>query len=116
MERRGTAALTRQEETSVGVLPKTSAGLRPNAREEFERKFVDKVMNGLYSTRKADEKSLDEWTEELKAKAQATDRRREAWEAKQMELEDSSSHRRRAWEKLWAPGAFSSSPYLRTGN
>ena len=77
---------------------------------------MDKVMNGLYSTRKADEKSLDEWTEELKAKTQATDRRREAWEAKQMELEDSSSHRRRAWEKLWAPGAFSSSPYLRTGN
>ena len=67
------------------------ARLRPNAREEFERKFEHKVMNGLYSTSKVDEKSLDECTEELRTKAQATDRRREAREAKQMELEDSSS-------------------------
>ena len=91
-------------------------GLRPNAREEFEKEFEHKVMNGLYPNSKADERSLQEWTGELQEKAQATERRLEARETKQMESEDSSSQRRRAEEKLSKPVVFSSSPHLRTGN
>ena len=73
-------------------------------------------MNGLYANSKADEKSLQEWTEELQAKSKATDRRLEARETKPMEMEDSSSQRRRACEKLWELGTVSSSPCLKTGN
>ena len=55
------------------------AGLRPDARKEFERKFERKVMNGLYSNSNAGQKSLQEWTDELQAEAQATERLRRSW-------------------------------------
>ena len=55
------------------------AGLRPDARKEFERKFERKVMNGLYSNGNAGQKSLQEWTGELQAEAQATERLRRSW-------------------------------------
>ena len=77
-------------------------------KEDFEKDLEHKaVYNG-----KIDEKSLQEWTDEMQSKVQKAERELEARERKWMELEDSNSQRRRAWEKLWQPGAFSSSPYL----
>ena len=74
--------------------------------EDFEKDLEHKaVFNG-----KIDEKSLQEWTDEMQSKVQRADR--EAREGKWMASEDSSAQRRRAWEKLWEPGAFSSSPYI----
>ena len=61
---------------------------------------------------KVDEKSLQEWTDEMQSKVQKAERELEARERKWMETEDSSSQRRRTLEKLWAPGAFSSSSYF----
>ena len=61
---------------------------------------------------KADEKSLQEATDELQSRVHAAEHQLEARERKWMGMEDSSSKRRRAWEKLWEPGAFSSSPYF----
>ena len=77
-------------------------------KEDFERDFAHKVVyNG-----KVDEKSLQEWTDEMQSKVQRADRELEARERKCMESEDSNSQRRRAWEKLWQPGTFSSLSYL----
>ena len=77
-------------------------------KEDFEKDLEHKAMyNG-----KIDEKSLQEWTDEMQSKVQKAERELEARERKCMELEDSNSQRGRAWEKLWQPGAFSSSPYL----
>ena len=77
-------------------------------KEDFERDFAHKVV---YSG-KVDEKSLQEWTDEMQSNVQRAERELEAREGKWMESEDSTAQRRRAWEKLWEPGAFSSSPYL----
>ena len=77
-------------------------------KEDFEKDFGHKVVyNG-----KVDEKSLQEWTDEMQSKVQQAERELEARERRWMESEDSNSQRHRAWEKLWQPGAFSSSPYL----
>ena len=77
-------------------------------KEDFERDFAHKVVyNG-----KVDEKSLQEWTDEMQSKVQRAERELEARERKLMESEDSNSQRRRAWEKLWQPGTFSSLSYF----
>ena len=83
----------------------------PNYRhkkEDFDKDSKHKVVyNG-----KADERSLQEWTDEMQSQVHAAERQLEARERKWMELEDSSFQRCRVWEKLWAPRAFASSPYL----
>ena len=77
-------------------------------KEDFERDFAHKVVyNG-----KVDEKSLQEWTDEMQSKVQRAEHELEARERKWMESEDSNSQRRRAWEKLWQPGTFSSLSYF----
>ena len=77
-------------------------------KEDFERDFAHKVVyNG-----KVDEKSLQEWTDEMQSKVQRAERELEAREREWMESEDSNSQRRRAWEKLWQPGTFSSLSYF----
>ena len=77
-------------------------------KEDFEKDLEHKaVYNG-----KIDEKSLQEWTDEMQSKVQRAERELEAREGKWMASEDSNAQRRRAWEKLWEPGAFSSSPYI----
>ena len=76
-------------------------------KEDFEKDLEHK-NNG-----KVHEKSLEEWTDEMQSKVQNAERELEARERKWMESEDSKSQRRRAWEKLWEPGVFTSSPYLR---
>ena len=67
-----------KKDTNVEFL-RIQAGLRPDARKEFERKFERKVMNGLCSNSNAGQKSLQEWTDELQAEAQATERLRWSW-------------------------------------
>ena len=65
---------------------------------------------------KVDEKSLQEWTDEMQSKIQQAERELEARESKWMASEDSNSQRRRAWEKIWDPRVLALSPYLATGN
>ena len=50
-------------------------------KEDFEREFKHRVMRSLNRNRKEDEKSLEKWTNELRAKA-------EAEEIKKMKQED----------------------------
>ena len=77
-------------------------------KEDFERDFAHKaVYNG-----KVDEKSLQEWTDEMQSKIQKAERELEARESKWMASEDSNSQRRRTWEKLWEARAFSSLSYF----
>ena len=72
-------------------------------KEDFEKDFGHKVVyNG-----KIDEKSLQEWTDEMQSKVQRAERELEARESKWMASEDSNSQRRRTWEKL-----LSTSPYF----
>ena len=76
---------------------------RRKEKEDFERDLERKAMrNG-----KVDEKSLQEWTDEMQSKVQTADRQRDARERKQMEKEDFSSQQRRTWEKLEEIVAFS---------
>ena len=58
-------------------------------REEFERKFKEKVLGGIYSSSKDEqEKDLQSWTNELEKVAQVEERRLEAFEKKRMGGED----------------------------
>ena len=72
-------------------------------REDFENEFHHRVTRND----KADEKLLQDWTDELQAKVRVIERRSEAWETKQMGIEDFSSQQRRTWEKLEEIVAFS---------
>ena len=77
-------------------------------KEDFERDFAHKVVyNG-----KVDEKSLQEWTDEMQSKVQRAEREFEARERRWMKTEDCTSQRRRTLEKLCEPGAFSSLSYF----
>ena len=77
-------------------------------KEDFEKDFGHKVVyNGT-----VDEKSLQEWTDEMQSKVQKAERELEARESKWMASEDSNSQRRRTWEKLWEARAFSSLSYF----
>ena len=80
---------------------------RSKKKEDFEKDFEHKVV---YKD-KVDEKSLQEWTDELQSKCQVADREREARERKWMEMEDSSSRRRRTWRSF---GNQELSPHRRT--
>ena len=72
-------------------------------REDFENEFHRWVTRND----KADEKLLQDWTDELQAKVRVIERRSEARETKQMGIEDFSSQQRRTWEKLEEIVAFS---------
>ena len=77
-------------------------------KEDFERDVAHKVVyNG-----KVDEKSLQEWTDEMQSKVQRAEREFEARERRWMKTEDRTSQRRRTLEKLCEPGAFSSLSYF----
>ena len=79
---------------------------RRKEKEDFERDLEHKAMrNG-----KVDEKSLQEWTDEMQSKVQTADRQRDARERKQMEIEDFNSQQRQISEKLEEIEAFSMSP------
>ena len=77
-------------------------------KEDFEKDFGHKaVYNG-----KVDEKSLQEWTDEMQSKVQKAELELKVRERKWMASEDSNSQQRRTLEMFWEPGAFSSSPYF----
>ena len=81
-------------------------------REDFEKDFGHKtVYNG-----KVDEKSLQEWTDEMQSKVEKAERELEARERNWMASEDSNSQRRQAWEKIWDPRVLALSPFLAAGN
>ena len=79
---------------------------RSKKKEDFEKEFEHRVR---YKG-KADEKSLQEWIDELQSKVQTADRQREARERKRMEIEDFSSQQGRTWDKVEEIVAFSVSP------
>ena len=85
---------------------------RSNFKREKEEDFEKNLEHKTVYNGKIDEKSLQEWTDEMQSKVQRAERELEAREGKWMESEDSNDQRRRAWEKLWEPESFSSSPYL----
>ena len=65
-------------------------------KEDFEKDLKHKAMhNG-----KVDEKSLQEWTDEMQSKVQKAERELEAREETWMESEDFNSQQRRTWDKL----------------
>ena len=78
--------------------------LMRKTREEFERKFREKVLGGIYSSSKDEqEKDLQLWTNELEKAAQEEERRLEALERKKMGGEDAQSRSRQAWDKIFQP-------------
>ena len=78
--------------------------LMRKTREEFEKKFREKVLGGIYSISKDEqEKDLQSWTSELEKAAQEEERRLEALERKRMSGEDAQSRSRQAWDKIFQP-------------
>ena len=81
---RGGAALPGQKGGGAGLF-RRQGGLR----DDFEREFKHQVMRSLDRNSKEDEKSLEKWTNELRAKA-------EAEEIKKMKQEDVRSRKLRS--------------------
>ena len=78
--------------------------LMRKTREEFERKFREKVLGGIYSnSRDEPQKDLQSWTNELEKAAQEEERRLEAFDKKRMGGEDAQSRSRQAWDKIFQP-------------
>ena len=71
-------------------------------REEFEKKYSEKVLGGIYKNSKDEqEKGLQSWTNELQKKALERDGRLEARERVKMGEEGSNSRRRTEWERIF---------------
>ena len=71
-------------------------------RENFETKFREKVLGGIYSSSKDEqEKDLQSWMNELEKVAQEEERRLEAFEKKRMDREDGQSRSRQAWDRIF---------------
>ena len=80
---------------------KRQPSLRPRTREEFEEKFRQKVLSGIWSSSKDEqEKDLQKWLNELQKVADLDERRLEALERKRMGEEDASRNRE-AWDKIF---------------
>ena len=58
------------------ALFRREGGLGRKTREDFETELKWKVMRSLDRDRKEDEKSLQNWTDELRAKAEAEESRK----------------------------------------
>ena len=81
-------------------------------REEFEKKYSEKVLGGIYKNSKDEqEKGLQSWTNELQKKALERDGRLEARERVKMGKEDAGSRRRTEWERI-----FDRSPFLKAAS
>ena len=70
------------------ALFRRQGGLRRKTKEEFEKKFEHQVMCGLDRHSKEDEKSLQKWTDKLRAKADSE-------EGQKMKQEDLRSRKLR---------------------
>ena len=71
------------------TLFRRQGGLSRKTRDDFETEFKHRVMRSLDHNRKEDEKLLEEWTDELRAKAKAE-------EIKKMKQEDIRSRKLRS--------------------
>ena len=68
---------------------KRQPSLRPRTREEFEEKFRQKVLSGIWSSSKDEqEKDLQKWLNELQEVADLEERKLEAMEVRRMGEED----------------------------
>ena len=74
-------------------------------REEFEKKFREKVLGGIYwNSKNEQEKDLQSWVNELdKVAHQEEERRLEAYEKNRMGREDAHSRSRQAWDRIFQP-------------
>ena len=84
----GGAALSGQKEEAWALF-RRQGGLSRKTRDDFEREFKHQVMRSLDCNSKEDEKSLEKWTDELRAKA-------EAEEIQKMKQEDVRSRKLRS--------------------
>ena len=83
---------------------KRQPSLRPRTREEFEEKFRQKVLSGIWSSSKDEqEKDLQKWLNELQEVADLEERKLEAREVRIMGEEDAHSRSRQAWDKIFQP-------------
>ena len=71
------------------TLFRRQGGLSRKTRDDFETEFKHRVMRSLDHNRKEDEKLLEKWTDELRAKT-------EAEEIKKMKQEDFCSRKLRS--------------------
>ena len=82
--------LRRKKEESWELFQRQPTLMR-KTREEFERKFREKVLGGIYSSSKDEqEKDLQLWTNKLEKAAKEEERRLEALERKRMGGEERS--------------------------
>ena len=71
-------------------------------REEFEKKFGEKVLGGIYwNSKDEQERDLQLWMNELEKVAQEEERRLEVFEKKWMDREDGQSRSRQAWDRIF---------------
>ena len=93
--------LRRKKEEAWELFQRQSNFVR-KTREEFEKKFSEKVLGGIYWNSKDDqEKDLQKWLNELQKMADLDERRLEALEKKRMGEEDAHSRCREAWDKIF---------------
>ena len=90
--------LSRKKEEAWELYQRQPTLMR-RTRENFETKFREKVLGGIYSSSKDEqEKELQSWMNELEKTAQEEERRLEAIEKKK---EDVQSRGREAWDKIF---------------
>ena len=102
--------LRRKKEEAWELFQKQPNFVR-KTREEFERKFSEKVLGGIYwNSKDEQEKDLQKWLNELQKVADLEERKLEARELKRMGEEDAHSRSRQAWDKIFQqpiPSLFS---------
>ena len=82
--------------------------------ENFETKFREKILGGIYSNSKDEQETdLQSWMNELEKVAQEEERRLEAFEKERMGGEDVQSRNRQAWDRIFQAGHRRNSPSLR---
>ena len=92
--------LCRKKEEACELFQRQPTLMR-KTRENFETKFREKVLGGIYSNSKDEqEKDLQSWVNELEKVAQEEERRLEAFEKKRMGGEDARSRNRQAWDRI----------------
>ena len=95
--------LSRKEEETWELYQRQPTLMR-RTRENFETKFREKILGGIYSYGKDEqEKDLQSWMNELEKTAQEEERTQKAIEKKRMEKEDVQSRGREAWDKIFRP-------------
>ena len=93
--------LCRKKEEAWELYQRQSA-LTRKTRENFETKFREKVLGGIYwNSKDEQERDLQLSMSELEKVAQEEERRLEAFEKKRMDREDGQSRSRQAWDRIF---------------